>query len=64
MVEIDARPSDSIALALQQKCPIYVATEVFEQVEDATDVLKRFNEAQKEGTDPSEPPSFGEEEEK
>jgi bifunctional DNase/RNase len=29
-VVLDARPSDSIALAVRQKCPIYVADEVFE----------------------------------
>src|SRR5215204_5789186 len=29
IVELDARPSDSIVLALQQKRPIYVAREVF-----------------------------------
>jgi bifunctional DNase/RNase len=29
--EIDARPSDSIALALRTKAPIYIADEVFEQ---------------------------------
>ena len=27
---LDARPSDSIALAVRQKCPIFVADEVFE----------------------------------
>ena len=64
IVEIDARPSDSIALALQQKCPIYVAKDVFEQVEDASEVLKRVNQSQKEGGDPSEPDFGGEEEEK
>ncbi len=31
-IEIDARPSDSIALALRAKAPIYVAEEVLEQV--------------------------------
>jgi len=29
--EIDARPSDSVALALRTKAPIYIADEVFEQ---------------------------------
>lgn len=28
--EIDARPSDSVALALRMGCPIYIAEEVFE----------------------------------
>lgn len=29
-IVLDARPSDSIALAVRQKCPIFVAEEVFE----------------------------------
>ena len=40
-VEIDARPSDSIVLALQQKRPIYVARTVFDSVEDMTEILER-----------------------
>jgi bifunctional DNase/RNase len=44
IIEVDARPSDSIALALQQKCPIYCAKEVFDEVEDMTEVLKQMNE--------------------
>ena len=39
LVEIDARPSDSIVLALQQKRPIYVARAVFEAAEDMSEVL-------------------------
>ncbi|MBV9462882.1 MAG: bifunctional nuclease family protein, partial [Verrucomicrobiae bacterium] len=42
--EIDARPSDCIALALQQKCPIYCAKDVFEEVEDMTEVLKQMSQ--------------------
>ncbi len=34
VVEVDARPSDSIAIALQQGCPLYVANEVWEKAED------------------------------
>src|SRR5512136_2343351 len=34
VVEVDARPSDSIAIALQQKCPVYVAQSVWEKAED------------------------------
>jgi bifunctional DNase/RNase len=44
LVEIDARPSDCIALAVAQKRPIYVATSLFEQVEDMSEVLQRINE--------------------
>lgn len=39
IVELDARPSDSIVLALQQKRPIYVARAVFDAAEDATEIL-------------------------
>lgn len=31
-IEIDARPSDSVALALRAKAPIYVAEEILDQV--------------------------------
>ena len=34
ILEIDARPSDSIALAIQQKAKIYIDEAVFDQVED------------------------------
>lgn len=44
IVEIDARPSDCLALATAQKRPIYVATTLFEQVEDMSEVLARINE--------------------
>ena len=42
IVEIDARPSDSIVLSLQLKRPIYVARAVFDAVEDRTDVLEQW----------------------
>ncbi|MBK8856632.1 MAG: bifunctional nuclease family protein [Opitutaceae bacterium] len=41
IIEIDARPSDSIVLALQQKRPIYVATTVLDGTEDMTEILER-----------------------
>ena len=41
IVELDARPSDSIVLALQQKRSIYVARSVFDAVEDMTEILER-----------------------
>ncbi len=44
IVEIDARPSDSIALAIQQRAPIYIAEHVWRQVEDMSDVLKKMEE--------------------
>jgi hypothetical protein len=48
IVEIDARPSDSIALALQLKRPILVAQQVFETVEDMTEILERVLKQQNE----------------
>jgi bifunctional DNase/RNase len=44
IIELDARPSDSIALAVQQKAPIYVSQEVWEEVEDMSDILKKMSE--------------------
>ena len=44
IVEIDARPSDCLALATAQKRPIYVSNALFEQVEDMSEVLERINE--------------------
>jgi bifunctional DNase/RNase len=44
IVEIDARPSDCIALATALKKPIYVSQALFEQVEDMSEVLARINE--------------------
>ena len=42
IVEIDARPSDCIALAVQQNAPVYVSENVWNQVEDMTDVLEKM----------------------
>ena len=44
IVEIDARPSDCLAIATAQKRPIYVSAALFEQVEDMTSLLDRINE--------------------
>jgi bifunctional DNase/RNase len=41
IVELDARPSDSMVLALQQKRPIFVVRSVFDKVEDMTEILDR-----------------------
>ena len=48
IIELDARPSDSIVLALQQKRPIYVARAVFDTVEDMTEVLEKVLKQQAE----------------
>lgn len=44
VVEVDARPSDCLALATAHKKQIFVTTSLFEQVEDMTPVLQRLNE--------------------
>ena len=44
IVEIDARPSDCLAIATAQKRPIFVSSKLFDQVEDMTEVLDRINE--------------------
>ena len=44
VIEIDARPSDCIAIATAQKAPIYVSQEVWDEVEDMTDVFRRMTE--------------------
>ncbi len=48
IIELDARPSDSIVIALQQKRPIYVARSVFDTVEDMTEILERVLRQQSE----------------
>ena len=45
IVEVDARPSDCLAMAAQHKSPIYVATDLFEDVEDMSEVLSRIQDA-------------------
>ena len=48
IVELDARPSDSIVLALQQKRPIFAARAVYDAVEDMTEFLDRVLKQQAE----------------
>jgi len=54
IVELDARPSDSIVLALQHKRPIYVSRPVFETREDMTEILERVLKQQSEESDEEE----------
>jgi uncharacterized protein len=44
IVELDARPSDCLAIAAAHKKPIFVAASLFEQVEDMSEVLNKINE--------------------
>jgi uncharacterized protein len=42
IIEIDARPSDCIAMATQQRAPIYVSLDVWDEVEDMTEALRKM----------------------
>jgi uncharacterized protein len=44
IIEIDARPSDCIAMAIQQRAPIYVSLDVWDEVDDMTEVLRKMQE--------------------
>lgn len=44
IVELDARPSDSMVLALSSGKPIYVARAVIDSVDDMTEVLEKILE--------------------
>src|SRR5271170_1545900 len=45
IVELDARPSDCLALAAAQKKPVFVSAKLFEQLEDMSQVLEKMNES-------------------
>ena len=45
IVEIDARPSDCLALATAQKRPIFVAAALFDEADDMTEYLNQINES-------------------
>ena len=49
LVELDARPSDCLAIAAAQKKPIFVTTKLFQSVEDMTEVLTRIGEEKQTG---------------
>jgi bifunctional DNase/RNase len=51
IVELDARPSDCLAIASAQKVPVYVSNSLFEQVEDMSDYLDQINEVPGEESD-------------
>ena len=44
IIEIDARPSDCIAMATQQSAPIFVSLDVWDEVEDMTEVLRKMQQ--------------------
>lgn len=42
LLELDARPSDSMALALIEEVPIHVTRAVYDEVEDMSEILERI----------------------
>ncbi len=44
LVEIDARPSDCIAMACLEKAPIFVSNALLHQVEDMSEMLRKIQE--------------------
>jgi bifunctional DNase/RNase len=54
-MEIDARPSDCLALALRVKAPIYVSRKVWDHVADESPLLRAMQErTQRRGLEESE----------
>ncbi|HEX3817405.1 MAG TPA: bifunctional nuclease family protein [Chthoniobacterales bacterium] len=62
IIEIDGRPSDCIAMAMQQKAPVYVSQEVWDEVDDMSDVLRKMEEDGLRPESEESGPSEGEEE--
>ena len=62
LVELDARPSDCLAIALQAKVPIFVAKNVFDEAMDRSDELKEISETL-EKAEKSSPGEEGDDEE-
>src|SRR5947199_6194322 len=44
IIELDGRPSDCIAMATQQKAPIYVSQDVLDEVDDMNNVFRKMEE--------------------
>lgn len=53
IVELDARPSDSMAMAIQQDAPLYISYDVWDEVEDMSEVLRKMEEQGMQDDDPS-----------
>ena len=49
IIELDSRPSDCLAMATQQKAPIFVSREVWDEVEDMSDVLESMQQQGEKG---------------
>lgn len=53
IVELDSRPSDCIALAIRFEAPIFVLSDVWEDLEDMSEVLAELRDQE------DSPPGFG-----
>jgi bifunctional DNase/RNase len=51
IIELDSRPSDCLAMATQQKAPIFVSRDVWDEVEDMSDVLETMQQQGGKGPD-------------
>lgn len=60
IIELDARPSDCIALAVAQHAPIYVSREVWDEVDDMSEILRKMAE-EAGGEEPGEEPGESDE---
>jgi bifunctional DNase/RNase len=58
VIEIDARPSDCIVLAIQGKAPIYVSQEVWEETDDRMEELERIRKEIRDKKNPKSGPDF------
>src|SRR5271167_3525364 len=54
IIEIDTRPSDCIAMAAAQQAPIYVSLDVWDEVEDMTEALRKMQEEGSHGEESDE----------
>jgi uncharacterized protein len=63
ILEVDARPSDCIAIAKQNNAPIYITNEVFQKVEDVSHLLNKESSGDEgeEGEEGSDFNLFGDE---
>ncbi|MDZ4288813.1 MAG: bifunctional nuclease family protein [Prosthecobacter sp.] len=60
LIEIDARPSDSIAMAVQQGAPLFVSQKVWDSVDDVSDTLAQIEKQGLEHGSPAEAAGKGE----
>jgi bifunctional DNase/RNase len=63
VIEIDARPSDCLVLAIQAKAPIFVSQDVWEETDDRTEELEKIRQALRDKKGQSPGPLFGDESE-